>query len=316
MAYSNNTSVSYYMTVAVNNMQCTGRLNGMYLFSEVLPIPKRISFGHTISEYVDEKENILTLDVNNIAEYVGDGVDQGYCDVRIVAMVKNPQTQEIESKEVNHIRLTYVPRLEEESSYKYAISTQASNLSIEPQLAENQIIIEELKPIYDASKRPVERIKASRKFFVNHSQPYSWVKKSTPFEDTPANRQLLWEKYNEIRSVIIQKDKKAFRKLVDLGVTDVALAQGDRVEDRFDIVFDQIVQEFFDITAGSPWQSMPLTLDDYDLELYANGKLFRLNERRYALVSPLQWKNLYGKDTLRYNPLFTYVDGKIVIATF
>ncbi|MGL4674942.1 MAG: hypothetical protein ACRCXK_08790, partial [Wohlfahrtiimonas sp.] len=226
-------------------------------------------------------------------------------------------TGSVESKEVSHLRFTY-EKNDDPQNLPYdanLLTLKETRTNQDPLIATSAVTSEPLPPIFDADDMPIERKLASREIMVNHPQHFSWIHRSTPFTDTPANRQKLWNKYNEIRTAIINKDKKVIRGLVEPGVTDVANFQGADIERHFNIVFSQTVEEFFTLNPEF-WESQPLRMDDYDLELYAGGKLFRFNEKKKTLFSPLQWHNSLRGTYKAYNPLFTYINGEIVMATF
>lgn len=318
MAQGKQNKVHYQMMFKAHEVMCSAKLNGAYLFNtETVQkgVPQLISLIDSVGVYMDEGENVLTMRGINLSNYIDDPAG-AYCEISIIAMVQNPESGEIESKEVSNIRYTYKKTAEDsDSPYPYVLSVEESNYGLDGQLASNNITLEEHPPLKDDDGEDVQKIVASREIYVHHHQPFRWIHESTPFTDTPENRQKLWAKYNEIRAAIIKKDKKAIRQLVDFGATDVAKFDNVDVEDHFEIIFDQVLDEFFNINSDI-WISEPLTEDKYDLELYAGGKLFRFNEKGMNITSPLQWKNAFGKNYLRYNPIFTYVNGKIEVALF
>ncbi len=319
MAQGNQTTVHYQMMFKVNNMSCEAKLNGMYLaHTDDLTdasIPKQVSFTQSISQYMNEGKNILTLEGHNAAPYVKDP-ENGYCDIKIVAMAKNPVTGDVHSKDVTHIRYSYVKNEDENIPYPYVLTIENSSRDQDPLLTSPVITLQELTPYKDAKKKPIQRTLATRELMVNHPQPFSWIHRSTSFTDTPENRQKLWNKYNEIRTAIINNDKSAIRHLVEPGLTDVASFQGDDVENHFNIVFAQLLEDDFFKMDRKVWEEAKTTINDYDLEIYAEGKLFRFNMKNKTLYSPLQWFNPFTQKYRAYNPIFTYINGEIVMATF
>lgn len=312
------TKVQYQMMFKAHEIMCSAKLNSAYLFNtETVQkgVPQLISLIDSIGIYMDEGKNILTLDGVNLSNYIDDP-SGAYCEIDIVAMVQNPESGEIETKKVSNIRYTYKRATEDSHSpYPYVLSVEESNFNLDPNLTSEKIEIKELPFLTDDDGEKVQNIQVSRDIYVHHQQPFRWIHESIPFTDTPENRQKLWEKYNEIRAAIINKDKKIIRQLVDFGANDVAKFDNVDVEEHFEIIFDQILDEFFNINSDI-WISEPLTEDKYDLELYAGGKLFRFNQKGMNISSPLRWKNAYGKNVLRYNPIFTCIDGKIEVALF
>lgn len=312
--------IQHYMTFKVNDMFCRAELNGLYLMdtldlpkSPLGPIPQSISMMQPIGDYLDESSNTLSLKVTNINEYI-DNPENGYCEVIITAMVKNPQTGETESKEVNNLRITYVKN-EDSKASPYSLSVKQTDFSIDGKLASQEIKVSDLPSVFDADGLPAEKKLITREFFINHTQPFSWVHKSTPITDTPENRQLLWAKYNELKNIIESRDRDAFRQFVEPGLTDSANAQGDDIDVHFDAIFEQLVEPFFNIDKNY-WAFYPTSMDNYELEIIAGGKMFKFNEIDRSQSSPLQWYNPLTRQYMRYNPIFTMIDGKIVMATF
>lgn len=318
-AKENNASqVRYQMMFKTNYIQCVVRINDVFIYDTYDSVgsdnPIQLSFGQGVTEFLNRGKNTLSVEVSNMAEYIpAREIPNAYCEVTIMASVDNPQTGSVDNKVVSNIRYTYVPRPEESDSiFPYLMSIKESNYELDNNLASPNIVLKELDYTYDADKEPVQNMIATRSFTVNHPQPFSWVNRSTPFEDTPANRQKLWDKYNEIRNAIERKDKKAIRKLVEPGVSDMAAYYGDTVNNHFEDSFSLIFDSFFNLNRKLYFPDQG-ELSDYDLEIYNDCKLFRLNQKGYTLISLLQWENFVSGVTRRYNPIFTYIDGNILI---
>lgn len=320
MANENQHQVRYQLQFKANHIHCLIRVNGIYVYDTYDSVgntdPIQLSFGHGITEFLNQGKNELLVEATSFVEFIPKSeISNSYCEVSIIAMVDNPETGGVDQKIVSNIRYTYQPKPKDsEAIFPYLLSIDESNKDLDKILSSNFIVLEQALPYPKKKGQYIQQTLATRTFDVNHTQPFSWVNRSTPFEDTPENRQKLWEKYNEIRTAIENKDKKAIRKLVEPGVTDMAKFYGDTPDNHFEFSFD-VIDFFFNLNRNI-YMAEPLTLDDYDLEIYAGGKLFRLNEKNYTLVSPLQWKNPMTKVTERYNPIFTYIDGKIVMAWF
>jgi len=150
---------------------------------------------------------------------------------------------------------------------------------------------------------------------VAAAYPFQWIHQSSPLSDTQETKKVVWDKYMEIKQAIQNKDKAKIKQLAEPGLSDVANYQGDDVNNHFDIVFDQLLQDYFDFDP-EVWQYQNMSMDDFNLEIYAEGRLFRLVEKGAYIASPLTWKNIYTEHYRSYNPLFTLINGKIVMATF
>ncbi|MHC5224985.1 hypothetical protein [Ignatzschineria sp. LJL83] len=313
------TPVHYQMNFSANNMGCQAHLNGVYLIDSMDlmdGVPKGLSYTQSIGNVVDIDRNVLAVKVDNLSGIVDDSMKSGYCDLNIIAIVKNPDTGEIESKEVSHIRYTYVDNKESTNHYdRWILSLEESRKDQQDEMVSSLIDTEKAPSLSDGTGE-IRREIATREFMVHHSQPFSWIHRSTPFEDTPENKQKLWNKYQEIKRALAGKSRRDIRKLVEPGNTDIAQHQGEDPEQHFAIIFDQLIQPYFDLKRDIWSPVSDLGIDDFDLEIYADGKLFRLNEKRKTLYSPIQWQNLYQRRYRSYNPIFTFIDGEIVMATF
>ena len=321
MATENKTpQVKYQLRFKANYIPCIVRINNVFIYNtrDNIKVPKQLSFGQDITQYLNEGENELSIHATNIVKYISaNNIDQSYCEVDIIATIKNPHTDNIESKIVSNIRYSYEEKPKNSDlDFPYLLSIDGSNQTLDQRLASNQILLKQLPYGYDANKKPIQKTLATREFTVNHHQPFCWVNDSTPFEDTPENKKMLWDRYQEILKAVAEKDKKAVRQLVEPGVTDMAKYYGDsNAEGQFEFSFADTFEHYFNLNPDV-YEANPLTIDDYDLEIYAEGKLFRLNRKGYTLISPLRWENSVRGTTRVYNPIFTFIDGEIVMAWF
>ncbi|MHC5225726.1 hypothetical protein [Ignatzschineria sp. LJL83] len=311
--------VTYYMKFKANGMRCLLTINDVYIYSPVQhspKIPRLVSLGHGVTEYLQQGENTVSVILSNNAEYIPKSeIENGYCEVEIIAMAAN-ELGEVESKVVSHMRHTYVPRPEgSDSIFPYHLSTSESNTELDPLISPNGIESIERPHNYDANNEPVQSIRSNQTLIVHHETPMSWSQRATPFEDTEANKRKLWNKYQEIKQIIQTQDKRALRQLAEPGATDMARIFGRDVEAHFETTFKEVIQDFFEIDTEY-YRDEYIPYEDYELEIYAEGKLFRLNRKGFLISSPLRWYNPFNQESLIYNPLFTFIDGEIVMATF
>ncbi|MHC5224726.1 hypothetical protein [Ignatzschineria sp. LJL83] len=75
------------------------------------------SFGQDVTQYLNQGDNELSISAINVAEYIPSSkIDQGYCEVDIIATIKNEIEETIENKIVSNIRYSYQPKLEHSES--------------------------------------------------------------------------------------------------------------------------------------------------------------------------------------------------------
>ena len=300
----------YWVQYQMNNMHCTIRLNGVFLYSTVVgSAGKNIvnrTFGHSIGEVLDEGKNEIEVLGFNLADIDLFGVSDedlkdGYCDVTITASLLNPKSGEEERYEVVNLRATYNDEKELvfSESHRYGDRSLSENYYTEP-----------YEPNYSPDgTQSIKRLLGKRQFKVNHPQPFSWTQ-AEPFEDTLENRQQLWEVYNQIRTAIQQKDMKALKELFEPGASELAKYKGSNLNRHFQMQVELSMSDFIGLKKEY-WREP--NIEDYELKLYAGGKLFQLVKKNALVASPI----VIDKPRVRaLNPMFTYVNGKIGVAWF
>lgn len=315
------TRVSYQAAIKINRMPCKITLNDMQVYNSLEAsdtAPYNLQFGHGLTEYLLEGKNILKLRVENPYRYLSEkDLHNGYCGIKVNAKVFNPIDERWEEKLVTHIRATYELIEEKDGKKIYDIVTKYST-PLEDSPLTSEIIREIGIPLVDekTGKVALEQFYLSRNINVNHKQPFSWVERGQVFVETPASRELLIQKYEEIQQAMIKKDLAALRTLTEPGVLDMAKFYRTDTEKHF----KEMVEMTLDPIMYLPSNWRPVNIreiqDLYDIETYADGKLFRFNLKNAILASPLKWENTSSSEYLLYNPVFALIDGEIVMATF
>lgn len=308
------TNTLYYMQMKAHLMYCEVRLNDMYLFNtlqQTRDIPEFITMGQQISEYINQGKNNITLRADNVSiDLTSKEIETGYCEIIITEQTYNADTFAKESSRVlSNIRATYKKQKDG--------SDPAYELTIENSQRVDNVSTQEVTLIGSTSLTEDDYATKTYGQLINipEAYPFSWIHQSTPITNTKENKKLVWDKYMEIKQAILKKDKVTIKNIARIGMTDVANYQKDNVDNHFNIVFGQLLQSYFDFDPDI-WISENLSMDDFNLEIYADGKLFRLVEKDAYISSPLSWKNKYTKMYRSYNPLFTMINGEIVMATF
>jgi len=302
--------VMYNMQLRAHNISCEARLNGLYLYF-TKGVPKLLSMGQQISEYMDEGDNIISFKAMNISEAVElDDIANSYCELTISSYTLNEATGKLEDKVLSHIRYTYVSDGKEYDDYpRYLLSSETSkSLDL---LNIKRLEDSHLKNLSD----PVQNIVASQNIKVDVYRPFRWIHESTPLTNSPENKQMVWEAYNQMRQAVNREDRNFFKDMARIGTEDVSNFQGDTFDNHFNFGFDFLVKKLFDLNKNI-WKPDYGTIDDYELELYAGGKMFRMVRKNNTVASPLRWKFEGYNETQLYNPILTYIDGKIVMAVF
>lgn len=301
-----NTKVDYFVQFNIHNMDCIVRHNGVLLYSTTgldLP-PKKLTFGHSIAPSTAEDKNVLEIMAGNSSKWLKDDPAEfvdGQCEVKIFASVMNPETEEMERKEISSLKATYDENRE--------LTFNDTKVYASPSLTEMPMITAMPDDINKSGNTKVKRLKGERIFMVNHPTVFRW-NKATPFQDTPENRQKLWQKYNELRTALQTQDLRKIRAHLEPGVTDSSNFENDRDHFR-----TQASMAFADVFGLKKEYWLPVKMEDYDLEIHADGRLFQFVEKGTTQASPISYLNRRAKEA-SINPIFTYINGEIGVAWF
>lgn len=301
-----NTKVDYFVQFNIHNMDCFIRHNGVLLYSTTkeASTPKKLTFGYSIAPSITEGKNNLEIITVNTGAWLKDDPAEfadAKCEVKIFASVMNPETEEMERKEISSLKATYDENRE--------LTFNDTKVYASPSLTESPIITAMPDEVNTAGTMRAKRLKGDRIFMVNHPTVFRW-NKATPFQDTPENRQKLWQKYNDLREALQTQDLRKIRAHLEPGVTDSSNFENDRDHFR-----TQASMAFADVFGLKKEYWLPVKMEDYDLEIHADGRLFQFVEKGTTQASPISYLNRRAKEA-SINPIFTYIDGEIGVAWF
>ncbi|MHC5224536.1 hypothetical protein [Ignatzschineria sp. LJL83] len=297
-------NINYIADFRYQNMYCNFYINKIPIHtSSDRDLNQQWSFVDRVGMMLKEGRNSFEIEGIDIPV---DHTD-AFCEVTITAFMSNPDTKSTESKEVSSLRLTY-----DDNNIFTAIESKEYS---ESTVTDNPIL-ETLgfKTYYD-EREIQDNIMVSRSLVVNHAfNTHSWKYLSTPFEDTPRNREKLWQKYEEIRQIMNEKNYKKYVNSRQPGLSETERYQGNPDTNSWE---DSVLNGFKQYSAIPNLYMEPIERDEYILMISNDGLLFRFggsgkgNPER--LLSPLHFEN--GKDEYwDTNITFTLIDGEIVPA--
>jgi len=147
----------------------------------------------------------------------------------------------------------------------------------------------------------------------NHPhKSHSWSYRSTPVENNPETFQKAWNKYMELRDAVASKNFDKYVASRQPGIGETEKYQGDPTTLSWT---KSIVEPLTMYAWKSPdFMLLPVDPNDYELQVTADGRLFRLNEKGvvFKVGSPLLYRS-NGEERV-INSTFTLINGKVVEA--
>ncbi len=296
------TYVSYMGTFNFNNMHCTFSINGLIFTTSTTIAPKKwglrnISFSDDIGGLLQEGVNTIELMGVQVPLEPAPGTSS-YCEFSVTASATNRKTGEKGSQEVTHVRIS----LDEEGKFTAAESRDFGERSV----TDAPVLIE-----LDRKANPQDWINnntiAKRNLQINHPHhSFAWVN-TKPFEDTPKNRERVWQVYEEFIDAFARKDRDKIEELLLPAATERDIYTG-YTGDGSRRLFEMMV--VYSANWGdSEFTIIPVNKDDYELQIAEHQKLFRLSYKGGFVSSPIAFKSSQGERI--YNFYFTEIDGKI-----
>lgn len=291
--------VNYVANFRYHHIHCNFMINGITIHSSLGPRPVMMSFSDRVGALLAEGDNTFAIEAMNIPM----DPKEAYCEVILTAMVPNPEIGEYEFKEVASLRVT----IDEEGNF----TTRESQLYEGKSVTTNEISLVEtdVKTFRQGVKNNTI---ATRGLKVNHPHKhFSWSYRSTPFEDTPENRELLWQKYDELREALASKDEEKYRSLLLPGSLETEAYQGDLNTLAFTNSMMGFVHEAWE---ASDFEVLSYNREDYDLQISAEDRMVRFVRTKSASNDDSPIKFLENSSIKVLNYTFTLIDGEIVVA--
>lgn len=302
MDKNDESDVVYVVNYRYERMYCNFMINN-------IPIHHSIGKDLTIQwSFMDRigillNEGINTIGIEGVDITVADHTS--FCEMSVNAYVYNPNNETVESKEVTSLRLNY----DEDGLFTVSNSKHYEEPSLTglPKLEDIGYA-----SFHDSDPKLSNNVIASRSLEIKHPfRTHSWKYKSEPFVDTAENRKKLWRKYEEIVSYMNSKNYEGVLSLMQPGMSETEIYQGDPVERSWEKSMMMVFSE--------KWTDPDYTVelvprDEVELITSPDRNLFRFKIKNSAgsMRSPIRI-NSYGRRTTT-NLTFTLIDGEIFVA--
>lgn len=298
---ANDTKVEYLAEFRSTMAHCVYQVNGISVYSNTnRDETMQLSLTDRVGILLQEGKNSISIrGIDTPLDHT-----KSFCEMTLKAIVPNPTTQQVESKKVTSLRLTY----DDNGQFTLKDSQIYSELS----LTQLPTLTSLDKVTYYEDDGMHNDVLASRIFDINHPHSYfSWANKSTPIKDTPEYFEKVWQKYEEIRTDFANKNKKAIMASLEPGVSETEKYQGDLNNKSW---INDIMSVYTEAWAAKDFKVLPVNKEDYKLQIGADGKLFRLVDKNSVdeMDSPIVYQKNGTERVI--NPTFTLINGKIVAA--
>ena len=308
--------VSYDITYKINYMTCVTDLNDLTLFDSVAVVGKKgkpvlFNYSVDITQYIDEGDNQFKVLVDNAHQFLTpEQVDQAYCDMSVKASALNPETNQLETKEVLHFRAS-LKRIEEDGQSKVIITTEKSDSPLMSDIV--RLVEHDNVDVYKDGSVIVERPWFQTNLQVNHPvTEFSWVN-ATPVEaNDPEIRQKALAKYREIIKAIERKDRQQLKELLEPALSEHAALRGTDRDSYFDLLEEQLFNNLYNLLG---WVRKDFSEETFTFETYGHGKLFAYYFNTDYRLSPISW-NYPPRRVKWFSPKLMYINGEVKVGAF
>ncbi|MCW7760399.1 hypothetical protein [Photorhabdus luminescens] len=291
-AYGKNTmdKVKYITYLETNRAYCVLRVNGIYTLSNLGSRTGTISTGYNVAPLLQNGKNTIYIemapfiDVDEKYVYQEKGTE---CKVRLVRVTP------YESDEVTNI----ITSVADKNGTLEPTSMKSVNFNIDT--AQYSKITE--KNLKDRGFYYAQRIVT-----LNDLPAWAWTT-ATPLPETVASTELVKKAYEDIWQMLKNQDLTALKTAYQLTLHEESQANDSTEQIHFDSLD---FKHYFD----KGYQAVPIDWSKYKLIRYMDGRLFRF-EVKDGIQSPLliEDKN-NSEDGQTFNPLFSLINGKVVIS--
>ncbi|QXF33416.1 hypothetical protein CE143_09800 [Photorhabdus luminescens] len=290
-AYGENTvdKVKYISYLETNQALCMLKLNGIFILDNFDSRSGSISTGYNIAPLLQNGNNILSLDMGPLSarddKYVYKEKN-AECKVRLVRVTP------YDSDEITNI----ITKVVGKDGILKPNSTQSVNFNINTAQSSKITTQEYPNEFYYHTERTVT---------LNDLPVWAWTT-ATPLPETSTSTELVKKAYEDIWQMLKNQDLTALKSVYQLTLHEESQANDSTEQVHFDSLD---FKHYFD----KGYQAVPIDWNKYKLVRYMEGRLFRF-EVKDGIQSPLLIRDKNGENGFTFNPLFSLINGKVVIS--
>lgn len=300
----------YLLELRKSDMECEIHLNNIFMFSSYSTQYKTVGsniYEKEITPYLKLGTNDYTVKVFNIGKSLKSyKVKKGFCEIKIIKNYRSPEG-EIENEILSSMRIQYKLKPRKVNQFD---STDFERYTV--QLDSDNKIIDSFEGTDDLYPFTI----FEKTFDINSPLAYQWGEKAKAIteKDKPLIEDKLWAEYKELSEILQNKDKDQLISYLQLPIEESANALNITAERFSKTLINQKLSSFLDYNVDK-WTYKPIHKDDYQLEQYADKKLFRFVKKGTYSNSPIVLQNKQNsKVEISYDPIFMWTGDDIEIA--
>lgn len=290
-AYGENTmdQVKYITYLETNRAYCVLRINGIYTLSNLGSRTGTISTGYNVAPLLQNGKNTIYIEM---APFIDVDEKYVYQEKGTECKVKLVRVTPYESDEVTNI----ITSVADKNGTLEPTSMKSVNFNIDT--AQYSKITE--KNLKDRGFYYAQRIVT-----LNDLPVWAWTT-ATPLSETATSTELVKKAYEDIWQMLKNQDLTALKSAYQLTLHEESQANDSTEQIHFDSLD---FKHYFD----KGYQAVPIDWNKYKLVRYMGGRLFRF-EVKDGIQSPLLIRDKNGENGFTFNPLFSLINGKVVIS--
>ncbi|WP_238399064.1 hypothetical protein [Photorhabdus bodei] len=282
--------VKYITYLETNRVLFRFKVNGINTLYNFSSIFGTISTGYNIASLLQNGKNILSLDMGPLSardnKYIYKEKD-AECKVRLVRVTP------YQLDEITNI----VTEVVDENGELKPNSMQSIDFNIDTAQSGKIMTKEYPSEFYYHTERSVT---------LNNLPVWVWTT-ATPSPETAAGTELVKKAYEDIWQMLKNQDLMALKSAYQLTLHEESQANDSTEQIHFDSLD---FKHYFD----KGYQAVPINWNKYKLVRYMKGRLFRF-ELNDSIKSPLLIEDKNNSENgFIYNPLFSLINGKVVIS--
>ncbi|WP_448512459.1 hypothetical protein [Photorhabdus laumondii] len=290
-AYGKNTmdQVKYITYLETNRAYCVLRVNGIYTLSNLGSRTGTISTGYNVAPLLQNGKNTIYIEM---APFIDVDEKYVYQEKGTECKVKLVRVTPYESDEVTNI----ITSVADKNGTLEPTSMKSVNFNIDT--AQYSKITE--KNLKDRGFYYAQRIVT-----LNDLPVWAWTT-ATSLPETATSTELVKKAYEDIWQMLKKQDLTALKSAYQLTLHEESQANDSTEQIHFDSLD---FKHYFD----KGYQAVPIDWNKYKLVRYMGGRLFRF-EVKDGIQSPLLIRDKNGENGFTFNPLFSLINGKVVIS--
>ncbi len=279
----------YITYLETHRARCVLKVNGIYTLSNLNSMTGTISTGYNVAPLLQNGKNTIRIEMapfSNAEERYIYKDKNAECKVRLVRMTP------YQSDEITNI----IAGVADKNDIIEPNSTKSISFNVDTK---------QYSKITDKNIKNEGFYYSERTITLNDLPIWAWTT-AAPLPETVASTELVKKAYEDIWQMLKNRDLMALKEAYKLTLYEESQANNSTEQIHFDSLD---FKHYFD----KGYQAVPIDWNKYKLVRYMGGKLFRF-ELNDSIKSPLLIRDKNGENGQIFNPLFSLINGKVIIS--